>query len=218
MNGSRQRDVFLSGEGDAWFQRNSSVENMTSTSDDILLQALLELPLLKGAGTVVAEVGCGSGLRLKALETRNGWQVYGLDPSRHAVAALSEIGVEAHVGTAEKLPWQDNSIDLLIFGFCLYLCDRDDLFQICAEAHRVLKSESWLAILDFWSPHHRSNPYHHKQGVRSFKSNVPAMFCWHPSYILTDHKVRHHVTHALTDDPDSWVAATVIRKSINFAS
>ena len=101
-----------------------------------------------------------------------------------------------------------------MFGFCLYLCDRDHLFQIAAEAHRVLKPESWLAILDFWSPFQRSNPYHHKTGVLSFKSNLPAMFLWHPDYVITDHKLRHHTPpHCHTDSADDWVAATVIRRS-----
>jgi hypothetical protein len=43
------------------------------------------------------------------------------------------------------------------------------------------------------------------------------MFCWHPAYVLTDHKVRHHATHEHTDEADEWVASTVIRKSMNFA-
>lgn len=217
MNKFRQRDIFLSGEGDAWFQRNSSSLNISSISEDFLLQDLFGLPLVKGEATKVVEVGCGHGLRLRALESKNGWEVHGLDPSERAVAAASDQGVNAQVGTAEQLPYSNNSIDLLIFGFCLYLCDRDDLFQICAEAHRVLKPESWLAILDFWSPHHRSNPYHHKQGINSYKSNVPSMFCWHPAYVLTDHRVRHHATRTHTDDVNEWVASTVIRKSMNFA-
>jgi len=121
--------------------------------------------------------------------------------------------VEACVGTAESLPYADQSVDLLIFGFCLYLCDPTDLFQIAAKARRVLKASAWLAILDFWSPYQRSNDYHHCPGIRSYKSNLPAMFLWHPSYVVTDHRLRHHChPHPHTDSVDDWVAATIIRR------
>lgn len=207
-----QRDVFLSGEGDAWFHRNRRDQPLIASTEDLLLPALLDLPLEPGPATAVAEVGCGQGLRLHALALEKGWRVYGLDPSAEAVAATTQFGVEARVGTAEQLPYTSGSIDLLVFGFCLYLCDRDDLFQIAAEAHRVLKPSAWLAILDFWSPQQRSNPYCHKPGLQSYKSNLPEMFLWHPSYVVTDHRLRHHTTHAHTDDADEWVSATVIRK------
>jgi len=213
MSRSLQRDVFRSGEGDAWFQRNRRNQPLAIPSDDLLLPGLLELPLEAGPATVVAEVGCGQGLRLQALAQQRGWAVRGLDPSSDAITAAKDLGVDAQVSTADQLPWADNSIDLLIFGFCLYLCDRDDLFRISAEAHRVLKPQAWLAILDFWSPHQQSNPYHHRQGIKSYKTNLPAMFTWHPAYVVTDHNLRHHSTHDHTDDADEWVAATVIRKS-----
>lgn len=207
-----QRDVFLSGEGDAWFLRNRRNHPFAAASDDLLLPALLDLPLERGPGSVVAEVGCGQGLRLQSLASQRGWAVSGLDPSAKAVSAAADLGVDARLGTAEQLPYNNKSIDLLVFGFCLYLCDRDDLFQIAAEAHRVLKPLSWLAILDFWSPDERSNPYHHRPEIKSYKTNPPAMFLWHPSYMITDHKVRHHESKSYTDNLEDWVAATVIRK------
>jgi len=212
MSCSTQRDVFLSGEGDAWFQRNRRNQPPTNPADDLLLPALLELPLETGHATQVAEVGCGQALRLQALVQHRGWAVRGLDPSSDAIKSAMELGVKAQVGTAEQLPYESNSLDLLIFGFCLYLCDRSDLFQIAAEAHRVLKPQAWLAILDFWSPYQYWNPYHHKQGIQSYKTNVPAMFTWNPAYVVTDHRLRHHGSCDHTDIADEWVAATVIRK------
>lgn len=212
MSRPLQREIFLAGEGDAWFQRNRRDQALTSPTDDLLLPALLELPLAQGPGSAVLEVGCGQGLRLHALAQEKGWTVHGLDPSAEAVAAAARLGVEAQVGTAERLPYGNHSIDLLVFGFCLYLCDRDDLFQIAAEAHRVLKPSAWLAILDFWSLQQRSNPYHHRPGLQSYKMNLPEMFLWHPAYVITDHRLRHHASHTHTDQADEWVAATVIRR------
>ena len=148
----------------------------------------------------VLEVGCGQGLRIGQLSQTKRWSVFGVDPSSQAIEALNSAGFPAMVGTAEDLPLADNSIDLLIYGFCLYLCDRDDLFKIAAEAHRILKPQSWLAIFDFWSPYQTVNNYHHCSGVHTYKDNLPAMFTWHPSYVITDHHIRHHSTRAYTDE------------------
>jgi len=215
MNPSTQRQVFLDGEGDAWFHRNllqSSEQVELWKAREPLGGLLADLPLAMGEGVSVLEVGCGQGLRLEHLRNEKGWHVAGIDPSEAAVEAVRALGLEAHVATADVLPVACQSVDLLIYGFCLYLCDRSDLFRIAAEAHRVLKPSSWLAIVDFWSPHPLCNPYHHKPGTYSHKGDLPAMFSWHPSYVITDHRLRHHADPSHTDDPNEWVAATILRR------
>jgi len=215
MTTPSQRQVFLEGEGDAWFQRNrqADADQVAHWTDQDPLAELLEhLPLPCGPGVSVFEVGCGQGLRGARLSQAKGWSVAGLDPSEKAIAAVNAAGCKGMVGTAEALPLADRSVDLLIYGFCLYLCDRDDLFQIAAQARRVLKLQAWLAILDFWSPHQSINPYHHCPGIQSYKDDLPAMFSWHPSYVITDHRLRHHATRAYTDEPQEWVAATLLRR------
>lgn len=210
-----QRQVFLEGEGDAWFQRNcqSDADQIADWAlSDPLVGLLENLPLPCGPETSVFEVGCGQGLRLARLSQAKGWSVAGLDPSEKAIAAVNAAGFKAVVGTAEALPLADRSVDLLIYGFCLYLCDRDDLFRIAAEAHRVLKPHAWMAILDFWAPHQMINSYHHRSGICSYKDDLPAMFSWHPSYVITDHRLRHHSTRAYTDESQEWVAATLLRR------
>lgn len=216
MTTPSQRQVFLEGEGDAWFQRNqqSDIDQIADWSDqDPLVQFLENLPLPCGPEVSVLEVGCGQGLRLARLNSSKGWSLAGLDPSEKAIAAVTAAGHMGLVGTAEALPIPDRSVDLLIYGFCLYLCDRDDLFAISAEAHRVLKPQSWLAILDFWSPFHRVNNYQHCSGIKSYKDHMPSMFSWHPSYVITDHSLRHHSTRAYTDDPQEWIAVSLLRRN-----
>lgn len=216
MTTPSQRQLFLEGEGDAWFQRNRQVDRDQVAhwiDQDPLAELLENLPLPRGPEVTVFEVGCGQGLRLARLSQVKGWSVAGLDPSEKAIAAVNAAGCKGMVGTAETLPMDECSVDLLIYGFCLYLCDRNDLFRIAAEAHRVLKPQAWLAILDFWSPHQSINPYHHCSGIQSYKDDLPAMFSWHPSYVITDHFLRHHSSRAYTDDPQEWVAVTLLRRS-----
>jgi len=60
-------------------------------------------------------------------------------------------GVHAEYGSADDLPFESDSFDGVIFGFCLYLCDHEDLFKIAQEADHVLRKKSWLVIKDFFS-------------------------------------------------------------------
>jgi ubiquinone/menaquinone biosynthesis C-methylase UbiE len=84
------------------------------------------------------------------------------------VAACAK-GLSVQQGTADVLPFDDNSYNIVIFGFCLYLCDREDLFRIASTADRVLRDSGWLFILDFFSPLPCAKTYHHRPGVLSYK-------------------------------------------------
>lgn len=77
----------------------------------------------------------------------------------------------------------------------------------------VLKPQAWLAILDFWSPRQSINSYYHRPGIQSYKADLPAVFSWQPSSVITDQRPRHHSTRAYTDEPWEWVAATLLRRS-----
>ena len=210
-----QRQAFLDGEGDAWLRRNRQGKNNMYNEDDNTQQVndlLFGLPLPNGPTIFACEVGCGQGERLHKLKNDLGWSVSGIDPSADAIAEVNARGCNGKVGTADSLPFQDNSVDLLIYGFCLYLCDREDLFKIAAEADRVLKPESWILIVDFWSKDACAVPYHHREGIYSYKDNLPGMFCWHPYYTMTDHRMRHHSTGKYTDVKKEWVSSTIIRR------
>lgn len=210
-----QKYAFLDGEGDAWLRRNRHVGETESDENhyiDDITERIESLPLQDGQNITLCEVGCGQGERLKYLKKRRGWNTVGLDPSVDAISEISSAGLDGHVGTADSLPFRDRSVDILVYGFCLYLCDREDLFRIAAEADRVLKQESWLVIIDFWSRSQQAVPYHHLTGVYSYKDNLPGMFCWHPYYTITDHYMREHSAGGYTDNKDEWVSSTIIRR------
>ena len=179
---------------------------------DFLLPYLKSLPLKPHSETKVLEIGCGHGTRLLTLSNSFEWTVTGIDPSQNAVERLTKEGINCLRATADNLPFDDHSFDLVIFGFCLYVCDSNDLFRIAAEAHRVLKQSSWVAILDFWNPDVTLNPYSHAEGIFSRKQDYPSMFSWHPEYTIFDHSLRHHSDFRYTDSRDDWVSVSIIRK------
>lgn len=206
-----QRQAFLEGEGDAWFQRNiASVSSKDTEAKDPVLGMFESFPDIQFGH--ILEVGCGAGQRGAAIAERTGAVVHGIDPSAKAVAHARSLGVDAHVGTADALPFETGMFDLVLFGFCLYLCDRDDLFRIAGEADRVLGPQGWIIVHDFFSPAPIRRPYRHRSGLYSYKMDYRRLFDWHPDYVCLSHHVVHHNSQEFTDEVGEWTATSVLRK------
>ncbi len=207
--------MFLESEGDAWFSRNVySVNTRKLPESDSLLEKVRNLPLSPGGGVKILEIGCGNGRRLNWLQENLGFECHGIDPSPQAIRMAEGYGVHAQVGTADMLPFDDSMFDVVAFGFCLYLCDREDLFRIAAEADRVLKIPGWLLIRDFYSPTPQKREYHHRAGLFSYKMDYRKLWTWNPLYTCLFHEVTHHSrSDEYTDDPNEWVATSVLRKN-----
>lgn len=210
-----QKNVFLDGEGDAWFERNhqAALRRPMDRSDHII--TAVERILRSAPSTTphkLLEVGCGDGKRLAWLAQNLQLECHGIEPSARGVAAATTAGVQAVLGTADVLPYDSGTFDIVVFGFCLYLCDREDLFKIAQECDRVLKDEGWVVILDFFAPTPVRRAYHHKDGLFSYKMDYRQLFDWHPSYTCFSHELSHHASGDFTDDPQEWIATSVLRK------
>lgn len=164
-------------------------------------------------GAKLLEVGCGEGKRLRWITQNLGLQCYGVEPSEKAVALASTKTVQVIQGTADRLDFENQIFDFVVFGFCLYLCDRDELFQIAKEADRVLKPNGWLVIHDFFSETPVAREYHHLPGLFSYKMDYRKLFDWHPDYQCFSHAIGAHGSSAFTDDQNEWVATSIIRKT-----
>ena len=164
----RQKKVFCESEGDGWYERNRAVlvNEGTRVKDDPVIASLSAHQILARS---ILEIGASNGWRLAALKT-----VYpaarfcGIEPSAQAVKD-APAGLEIVQGTVDNLPWPEKTFDLVIFGFCLYLCDRDDLFRIAAEADRVLDDGGHIIIYDFHVPNSYRNAYSHYEGLHSYR-------------------------------------------------
>ena len=130
-----QKDIFLTSEGDEWFLRNKEKYNHTKNQESLLIKSLQNI---EAAPTTILEIGCSNGIRLNDLRNTFGAACYGIEPSALAIeeGKISFPSLTLQVGTADSLPFADTTFDLIVFGFCLYLCDRKDLFKIAAEADR----------------------------------------------------------------------------------
>jgi ubiquinone/menaquinone biosynthesis C-methylase UbiE len=166
----------------------------------------------------VLEIGSANGYRLTQVAAVVGaTTARGIEPSAKAVAEGNELygdRIELVQGTAESLPYPDNSFDLVLFGFCLYLVDREDLFRVASEAHRVLRAGGHIAIVDFTTPFPYCNDYRHLEGIRCYKMDYGQMFLWNPDYIRVFQTVVDHGSFAPTqgENVDNMVGLSVLQK------
>lgn len=195
-----QVSAFLNGEGDAWLRRNT--KRLGSTGNDLVLHGLDKLVGVPRSGNYL-EIGCSNGWRLKEIKKRyNANLVYGIDPSDAAIKEAKKLGIEALRGCATELPWRDGIFDVVIYGFCLYLIDRKDLFRAVMEGDRVLKDGGIIIVYDFDAHYPHKKPYKHKDGIWSYHQDYAKLFTANPAY-----------SH-LFSVSDQTTNATILKKSI----
>lgn len=208
-----QKEIFRDGEGDSYFARNR--EKLAAAAARAAADPVLEVLRRRGVRPRTAlEIGCSNGWRLEALRRESGTRCHGIDPSPQAVAegTAAYPHLSLAEGTADRLAFPDGMFDLVVFGFCLYLCDRQDLFRIAAEADRVLVEGGSLAILDFYPPFPYRNSYAHRPGLSSYKMDYSSLFRWNPAYTLVSQAVFASPEVADPVAPDERHAVSLLRK------
>lgn len=213
-----QKHEFLAAEGDQWFARNRAALRATSPLRDLVV-GRIAAQLTEGTTVRVLEIGCGQGNNLAALANLHPIEGHGIEPSQEAVATglLEFPGLLLRTGTADNLPYDDASFDIVWFGFCMYLIDRTLLQRAVAEADRVLRDGGILAIVDFDPDAPCVRPYHHRAGLNSFKMDHSRLFLANPAYTLVEKHSTSHTTGRWEPDPQERVALTICRKNLEQA-
>ncbi|MDH5747694.1 MAG: class I SAM-dependent methyltransferase [Rhodospirillales bacterium] len=121
----------------------------------------------------VADIGCGDGA-LTRLMTRQGATVIGLDtnPKQLEKAQSAEpAGKETYgTGGAEDLPFENSSMDVIVFSNSLHHVPVDLQDKALEEAARVLKPGGYIFISEPLAegPHFEmQQPYHDETEVRA---------------------------------------------------
>lgn len=197
-----QSKAFLEGEGEAWLKRN---KGKLPVEDDPVLFALEMYPEINPKK--VLEIGCADGWRLKKLQSIYKCEITGVEPG-----AVHGGGEWIYRGTADDLPFSQQSraaFDLVIYGFCLYLCDREDLFRIAAEGDRVLKDRGYLVVYDFHAPRPFAREYVHRKPLKSYKMDYSKLWLANPAYSL--------VTRQYFGSDDDQTSVVILQKDIGAA-
>ncbi|MBM3230779.1 methyltransferase domain-containing protein [Candidatus Peregrinibacteria bacterium] len=95
-------------------------------------------------GETVLDCGCGLGYFLLKLK-ESGAKLHGIDVSPESVAFVREhITQDAHVGSAEQIPYPDNTFDKIMF--CEVIEHVEDDAKVLREIRRVLKPGGRVVI------------------------------------------------------------------------
>lgn len=213
---TEQKKIFIKSEGDQWFYRNRESYDSLNCQNDKIINILKTLEL---SPKKVLEIGCSNGSRLNLIQATFNAKCQGIDPSCKAIedGEMKFPEIALNVGTADCLSFADNSFDTVILGFCLYLCDRKDLFKIAYEVDRCLMGEGTLIIKDFSPPFPYKNKYLHYENVFSYKMDYSKMFKWNPAYTEIANLVFSHSGFKFRDIPNEKISIIVLRKNEQYA-
>jgi ubiquinone/menaquinone biosynthesis C-methylase UbiE len=211
---TKQRDIFLASEADEWYRRNRGARSAIQPHPTSWVHRVPELvdSLDQLSSPRLLEIGASDGVQLRTVSTMCEVDCFGVEPSQLAVDAAKMHGTKVARGTAESLPFETDSFDIVVFGFCLYVCDPRDYEAISREADRVLRTPGYVVIQDFYSPEAKAVPYAHVSGMTTTKMDFRELFADYPAYLCLDHSIRGHETGSYTDDANEWVMTSVLRK------
>ncbi len=212
-NDMKQRDILLASEGDAWFERNQAA---VASADNVWHRAAGRTPFGRPPTNKpparLLGVGCANGALLKTIQTDLKVACWGLAPSLAAVADAVARGLKIVRGTADRLEFPDASFDVVIYRFCLYLCDVEDYARIMVECERVLAANGFVIILDFFADMPHSTQYHHYASVKSHKVGWAALFQKHSHYVRLHHTIAHQRGGHFTLAREEWVGLSLLAK------
>ena len=100
------------------------------------------------AKSAVLDVGCAKGFMLHDMaELIPGITVKGVDISEYAIAnAIEDMRPHVQVANGTRLPFPDNSFDLVISVTTVHNLERDECIQALSEIERVSRDHSFITV------------------------------------------------------------------------
>lgn len=171
-----QSAIFAQGEGNRWFQRNKDAPR------NHIVNAILTSIDCKPK--TIVEVGCGYGRYLNEMQRTYQCECIGFDPSTEAIDYGRRKFPKLDLRFGTDGSFAGIKMDILVFGFCLYLTDRKKLFRVVDDADWCLNENGYLVIHDFDQEKPEKVPYHHADGVYSYKMDYSKLWLANPAYQL----------------------------------
>lgn len=108
-------------------------------------------------GMRVLDVGCGKGFLVKDLmQVCPGLEVFGLDVSEYALMHCEpEVVGRLHLGSADKLPFPDNSFSVVISINTIHNFERADAIRAVHEVERLAPGRGFIQVDSYHTPEQR---------------------------------------------------------------
>ncbi len=108
-------------------------------------------------GDRVLDVGCAKGFLVKDLMTVcPGLEAFGLDISEYALLNCEpEVVGRLHLGSADKLPFPDNSFAAVISLNTIHNFDRDGVIRAMHEVERLAPGRGFVQVDSYHTPEQR---------------------------------------------------------------
>ncbi len=209
-----QTELFVTGEGDAWFRRNRAFIKTRTRDNDLLFREVQAL-LSHGRGGSYLEVGCSDGYRLPWIKEL-GVRVLGIEPSRAAIdRGRADYGLTKdeliHTHAHQFFTSTTMTFDVIAFAHCLYLIPPSEIPRIVSGAIESLNEGGCIVVYDFDSVP-QAQPYHHLEGAWSYKADFARYFTWLPFMRLIRKSVAEHKGGLSCGNPQEDCALSIIRK------
>jgi len=96
----------------------------------------------------ILDIGCAKGFMLHDFQrVIPGIEVQGIDVSTYAIEnAKEEVKDKLQVANALKLPFEDNTFDLVISVTTLHNLEKEDMKQALSEIMRVTKKDAFITL------------------------------------------------------------------------
>lgn len=122
------------------------------------------------ADASILDVGCGKGFLLyEFTQVLPQAKVHGIDISEYGVAnAKPEIQQQLHVGNATQLPFDDDSMDLVISINTLHNLRNFELWSALGEIERVGRGNKYLTVESYRNEQEKVNLLYWQLTCRSF--------------------------------------------------
>jgi predicted O-methyltransferase YrrM len=193
----KQEDIFSTTEANSWFLRNKDVIKNKSREKDITYQYINQIiPELQPKK--ILEIGCCNGYRLNWLTEDFSIECIGIEPSslaiKYGTKQFKDNDLLTLINTkVDDSFWrndfnhlfEDDSLDMIIFGHCFYLISPEMYFLITYQIDRAIREHGVIVIFDFDTTPQRTEYEHYKtEKLWSYKMDFSQLFSRHPMYKL----------------------------------
>ena len=166
MDEKKQTEQF---ESESYRYISSYIDNV-GRIDDIIPQSLNSKNIQS-----ILDVGCGNGEFLNARKNYFSAKIgMGIEPSSEGIELVkrrwhSDKELTFQSAFAHNLPCENDSFDLVFTWSVLHWIGRNEYLQSIGEMIRV--SSKYLCVMDFVASADYRSPYHHKEGLYTYKQN-----------------------------------------------